>query len=54
MVSRDGGENASCNGERMRERNLPLEGVEGILRGTDEEGELREYLTRLGDRIFSV
>ena len=53
-MSRVGGENASCKGERMRERNLPREGVDGILRDTDEEGEVREYGTRLGERRFSV
>ena len=51
---RDGGENASLNGERYRERKLPLVGVEGTLLGTDEDGEVREYLARFGERRFSV
>ena len=54
VVLRDGGENASFNGERYRERKLPLAGVEGTRLSTDEEGESREYLARFGERRFSV
>ena len=54
VVLRDGGENASLNGERYRERKFPLAGVEGTLLSTDEEGESREYLARFGERRFSV
>lgn len=54
MLSREGGENASCKGDRMRDRSLLREGVEGILRGSDEEGEVKENLARFGERIFSV
>ena len=55
VLSREGGENASCRGDKIRGRNpLLREGVEGILRMSDEEGESRENLARLGERSFSV
>ena len=55
VLSREGGENASCRGDKIRGRSpLLREGVEGILRMSDEEGESRENLARLGERRFSV